>query len=89
MTDDVSFGRDDIAKLQDIISEQRNALRDRIQEAFPENPAEALCCALGMLFATAFVDDVEQQHDAAVGANQILARATHARIAWRLTPVAE
>jgi hypothetical protein len=90
MSNDVSFDRNEIGKLQEIISEQRNALVRRIQEAFPNYPAEALGLALAMLFSTAFVDDdVEQQHDVAVGTNQVLARASHATIAWRVTPVAE
>jgi hypothetical protein len=46
-----------------------------------EKAFEAIALTLAMLFASAFVDDAEQQHDVAAAANQVLARA-----GWGMTP---
>jgi hypothetical protein len=88
MSDEVGLERDEIDNLEQIVTQYRDALGRRIFEMFPaEKAAEAFCLALGMLFVSGFTDEVEQQHDMALGANQLLARAVHAKIAWRVAPL--
>jgi hypothetical protein len=76
MSDEASFERDEIGKLEQIVAEYRAALAERIFGAFPEDKAaEAFYFALAMLFASRFADEVKQHHEMELRADQILARA--------------
>jgi hypothetical protein len=75
MRNEVTFDRGELDRLEDIVAEQRAALVEGIVKVFPEDKVpDALGFALAMLFESAFTDDAEQQHDAAMAANQVLAR---------------
>ena len=87
MSEELRFERDELDKLQRIANEARDKLIDLVQVEFATNPAEALDLILGLLFASGFTNDVEQQYDLALVVNQILDRTTHPKINWRLTAV--
>ena len=85
MSDEKRFGHEEIDQIQEIAMEARDAVVERIMEAFPDKAAEAVGCALAILAASGFVNDAEAQHDMAMMVNQVLSRWKHP-IHWRMAP---
>ncbi len=85
MSDEKRFEREEIDQIQEIAMEARDAVVERIMEAFPEKAAEAVGFALATLAASGFVNDTEAQHDMAMAVNQALSRWKHP-IHWRVAP---
>jgi hypothetical protein len=86
MSREVRFERDEIDLIQAICRQARTDLADKIFAEFRADRAgEALGFVLAMLAASAFTEDTEQQHDAALSFNQVLSRWPHP-IRWRMAP---
>jgi hypothetical protein len=62
---DVEFTREDMTCIIGLAMDARDELVDRIAAMFGDRGAEGMCFALAALTASAFVDGVEAQHDAA------------------------